>query len=234
MFHCSPPTLALLLFLFGAGPGSDALSPLIATAIADVSNHLNVALPTTITAGFVVAKSLTKNNHPHETINNNNKIVLSEPPTPFMWPIIGNLPEFFARGGVERMNDVYESMYEDYGPVYAMSLMGNNELVISDPRVFDQVLRREGKFPIGGGELVTNFIDYYKDNDLKFAQQMVSRGPEWKEWRQGMNSDMTVLWDTYLPVLAETCADISKIAGREVTETKNLHISEFCPARPLT
>ena len=38
---------------------------------------------------------------------------------------------------------------------------------------------------------------------------------------------MSVLWDTYLPAIADACAKISKVAGREVTESGNLHISEF-------
>ena len=40
-------------------------------------------------------------------------------------------------------------MYSEYGPLFGMSIMGDDELVICDPRVFDTVLRKEGKWPIG-------------------------------------------------------------------------------------
>jgi len=152
---------------------------------------------------------------------------VTEAPMPFKWPIVGTLPDFLSRGGVDAMADVYESMYHEFGPVYKMSLMGRDETVFSDPRVFDKILSREGRFPVGGAETVTTFSDYYKENDMDFALNSVGRGPEWKKWRSTVNPDMYVLWNTYLPVIAATCSKISDVAGREVTETKNLHISDF-------
>ncbi|OEU23065.1 hypothetical protein FRACYDRAFT_163728, partial [Fragilariopsis cylindrus CCMP1102] len=146
---------------------------------------------------------------------------------PFKWPIVGTLPDFLARGGVDGMCGVHESMYEEYGPVYKMSLMGKDETIFSDPRVMDQVLRKEGIFPVGGAEIVTTFKDYYEENNMEFARESVGRGPGWKDWRSSVNSDMYVLWSTYLPSIANTCREISNVAGREVTETKNVHISEF-------
>jgi len=152
---------------------------------------------------------------------------VSKPPSPFCWPIVGSLPDFLARGGVDGMADVHESMYNDYGPVYSMDLMGEQQLVFSDPRVFDQMLRKEGKFPVGAAEATTTFADYYKENDMSFAAKSISRGAEWKEYRSAMNADMFVLWGTYLPVIAETCRKISDVAGKEVTETKRIQMGEF-------
>lgn len=146
---------------------------------------------------------------------------------PFKWPIVGTLPDFMSRGGVDGMVKVYESMYKDYGPVFRQSLMGSDEIVFSDPQVFDQILRKEGKFPVGGAEGVTTFSDYYEENEMNDALKSLSRGPEWKEWRSSVNADIFVLWDTYLPSIADACAKISKVAGREVTEEKTLHISDF-------
>jgi len=148
-------------------------------------------------------------------------------PMPFKWPFVGTLPDFLARGGIDRMCGVYESMYEEYGPVYKMSLMGEDETIFSDPRVMDQVLRKEGKFPVGGAEVVTNFQEYYEENNMGFVRKSVGRGPDWKDWRSSVNPDMYVMWSTYLPSIANTCREISNVAGREVTETKNVHISEF-------
>ena len=125
------------------------------------------------------------------------------------------------------MCEVHESMYKEFGEVYGMSLMGDDEFIFSDPRVLDQILRKEGKFPIGGAEAVTTFSEYYKENDMDYALTSLQRGPEWKEWRSDVNPDLYVLWASYLPVIATTCAEISKVAGKEVTETKNLHISDF-------
>jgi cytochrome P450 len=146
---------------------------------------------------------------------------------PRKWPIVGTLPDFFTRGGVDGMSRVHESMYEEFGPVYGMSLMGDDEMVFSDPRVLDQVLRKEGKFPIGGAETVTTFSEYYLENEMDFAIKGVQHGPQWKEYRMSINPDMYVLWDTYLPAIAETCNKISRVAGREVTETKNQHMADF-------
>ena len=155
----------------------------------------------------------------------NPKSIISKPPMPFKWPIVGTLPDFFSRGGVDGMCEVHESMYKEFGEVYGMSLMGDDEFIFSDPRVLDQILRKEGKFPIGGAEAVTTFSEYYKENDMDYALTSLQRGPEWKEWRSDVNPDLYVLWASYLPVIATTCAEISKVAGKEVTETKNLHIS---------
>merc|ERR1719356_617831 len=99
----------------------------------------------------------------------------NELPMPFKWPIVGTLPDFFARGGVDNFNHVHESMYADYGNVYGMSMMGDDELIICDPNVYDKVLRREGRFPIGGSEAVTTFPEYYRENNLTFALKSFSR-----------------------------------------------------------
>ena len=34
--------------------------------------------------------------------------VVKEPPMPFKWPIVGTLPDFFARGGADRLQEIYE------------------------------------------------------------------------------------------------------------------------------
>ncbi len=149
----------------------------------------------------------------------------SIPPSPFNWPIVGTLPDFISRGGVDAMWDVHESMYKEYGPVYKMSIMGEDELIISDPRVMDQVLRKEGMFPIGGGELVTNFRDYYLENDMIYAMKSMTHNQDWKDWRSAISPDLYVLWSTYLPSIADTCREISNVAGREVH--KKVHISDF-------
>lgn len=69
---------------------------------------------------------------------------VTDPPMPIKWPIIGTLPDFLARGGVDNLQGVYEEMYEEYGDVFGTSIMGDDELVVSDPRVFDTVLRKVG------------------------------------------------------------------------------------------
>ena len=33
---------------------------------------------------------------------------ISQPPMPYKWPIVGTLPDFFARGGVDRLSEIYE------------------------------------------------------------------------------------------------------------------------------
>jgi len=199
-FHISKPVLALLLLGTVAPPSSHAFR--------------NGNTPQTTPA---VSTSTKTNTDP----------VVTEAPMPFKWPIIGTLPEFFSRGGVDGLITVYESMYKDYGPVYRMSLMGDDEIVFSDPQIFDQILRKEGKFPIGGAEGISTFTDYYVENDMQHAVKSMGHGPDWKEWRSSLNPDIFVLWDTYLPSIADACAKISKVAGREVTEEKTLEISDF-------
>lgn len=152
---------------------------------------------------------------------------ISNAPMPFKWPIVGTLPDFLNRGGVDGMSDVYESMYKEYGPTYGMSIMGEDETIFSDPRVFDQVLRKEGLYPVGGAESVTTFREYYEENNMELALKSIGRGPNWKEWRLSMNPDLYVLWESYLPSIADTCREISSLAGKEVTETKNLHVTDF-------
>ncbi len=31
------------------------------------------------------------------------------PPMPFRWPVVGTLPDFLARGGVDRIREIYEA-----------------------------------------------------------------------------------------------------------------------------
>ena len=33
---------------------------------------------------------------------------IAQPPMPYKWPIVGTLPDFFARGGVDRLQEIYE------------------------------------------------------------------------------------------------------------------------------
>mmetsp|Transcript_7178 Transcript_7178/g.20836 ORF Transcript_7178/g.20836 Transcript_7178/m.20836 type:complete len:593 (-) Transcript_7178:186-1964(-) len=96
-------------------------------------------------------------------------------PMPFQWPVIGNLPDFYARGGVDGMCDVYESLYRDYGPVFGLDLVAQTVVAVADPRVYDQVLRREGRFPYGATEAVTTFKDYYDENDLPMIAEASAR-----------------------------------------------------------
>jgi len=105
--------------------------------------------------------------------------------------------------------------------------MGDDELVICDPRVFDTVLRKEGKWPIGAAADVTTFNDYYKETNNTMGLKGISTGPTWKEWRQPLEKDMFVEWAMYLPDIAKTASQISQVAGYEVTEQKNIEFVDF-------
>mmetsp|Transcript_24753 Transcript_24753/g.40568 ORF Transcript_24753/g.40568 Transcript_24753/m.40568 type:complete len:340 (-) Transcript_24753:704-1723(-) len=158
---------------------------------------------------------------------NTHGFTVKEPPMPFKWPVVGTLPDFFARGGVDSLCEIYEDMYAEYGNVYGMSMMGNDKLIVSDPYVFDTVLRNEGKFPIGGSESVSTFVDYYNENNLTMAMKSSSRGADWQEWRQSLNPDMYARWESYLPAIADAASKISKVAGYEVTEQKNIAFVDY-------
>mmetsp|Transcript_47792 Transcript_47792/g.51659 ORF Transcript_47792/g.51659 Transcript_47792/m.51659 type:complete len:749 (-) Transcript_47792:174-2420(-) len=152
-----------------------------------------------------------------------------QPPGPYAFPIVGTLFDFFSRGGVDGMCDVHESMYQDYGEIYGMNLASGdvapgeyNEVVLCDPRMYAQLLKQETRFPVGAASQVTSFVDYYQENNLTVASGSVSNGPDWKEWRQATSPDMSGLWETYLPTIAETCAKISTVAGREVSIEQNM------------
>jgi len=99
-----------------------------------------------------------------------------------------------------------QEMYAEYGDVYGMSMMGEDEIVVCDPVVFDSVLRREGKFPIGASESVTTFKDYYTETDNAMGLKALSRGPEWKEWRGELEADMYAEWEGYLPGIADAAS----------------------------
>ncbi|KAL7533470.1 hypothetical protein ACHAWF_004521 [Thalassiosira exigua] len=145
--------------------------------------------------------------------------VRSVPPAPFRWPVLGTLPDFVARGGVDRLREIYEDMYSEYGDVFEMSILGASDLVVSDPRVYEDACRRgEGDYPIGGAEMVTTFGDYYKENNATMAMKSISRGPEWREWRDSVEPDLYIGWRGYLPSIADTARSISEVAGREVME----------------
>ncbi|KAL7464025.1 hypothetical protein ACHAXS_004367 [Conticribra weissflogii] len=116
-------------------------------------------------------------------------------------------------------------MYREFGPVYGMSILGDDEIVVCDPVIFGSILRQEGKFPIGAAEGVSTFTDYYKENNLTVAMRGASNGPEWWEWRDSLNADMFAAWDTYMPAIAETCRKISDVAGDEVP--KNIAFVDF-------
>ena len=118
-------------------------------------------------------------------------------------------------------------MYAEFGEVYGMSMMGDDELVVSDPRVFDTVLRKEGKYPIGGSESVTTFSEYYEENNITMGLKSLSRGPEWKEWREPLDPDFYAGWQTFLPMIADCSSKISNVAGYEVTEKQNLAFVDF-------
>ena len=118
-------------------------------------------------------------------------------------------------------------MYLEYGPLYGMSILGDDELVICDPNLYDTILRREGKYPIGGAESATTFVEYYKETNNTMGMKSMSRGAEWKEWRGPIEKDMVAEWKDYLPDIAMTANKISKVAGYEVTESKNIEFVDF-------
>ena len=127
-------------------------------------------------------------------------------PMPTKWPIVGTLPDFLARGGIDRYSQIYEEMYTEYGQVFAMSIMGDTEIIISNPEVYNSVCRKEGKFPIGGAEAVTNFRDYYKETNNSLGLYSLSHGPEWRVWRDALEEDMYKDWEGYLPSIANVAS----------------------------
>ncbi|KAL3781325.1 hypothetical protein ACHAW5_007179 [Stephanodiscus triporus] len=119
-------------------------------------------------------------------------------------------------------------MYSEYGDVYMMSIMGEDEYVLCDPIAFDAVLRREGKFPIGASESVIPFKEYYDETNNTLGKNSMSHGPEWREWRRSMEADMYAEWEVYLPAIADAASRISKVAGYEVTErVDNIAFEDF-------
>lgn len=118
-------------------------------------------------------------------------------------------------------------MYVEYGDVYAMSIMGEDELIVSNPLVFDAVVRKEGKFPIGASEMVTTFSDYYRENNITMGVKSISRGPEWKEWRSPLEADLYAGWKNFLPTIADTSRKISSVAKYEVCDARNIHFVDF-------
>eukprot|EP00986_Skeletonema_menzelii_P004128 scaffold1371_cov132-Skeletonema_menzelii.AAC.9 len=139
---------------------------------------------------------------------------------PFKWPVVGTLPDFLQRGGVDKLPEIYSNMYHEYGPVFAMSQMGSDSLILSDPRAYDSVLRAEGKFPIGGAEGVDTFVNYYRENNITMGIKSTSHGPEWKEWRSQLDPDLYVAWKSYLPSIATAARQISEVAMDEIDINK--------------
>ncbi len=131
------------------------------------------------------------------------------------------MPDFLARGGVEKLPEIYNNMYKEFGNVYSMSIMGSDQLMLSDPRSFDTVLRSEGKYPIGGAESVDTFVNYYRENNVTMGIKSTSHGPEWKEWRSQLDADMYVAWQSYLPSIAMAARQISEVAGSEISGSDN-------------
>ena len=137
---------------------------------------------------------------------------ISEPPSPFQFPLIGTFPDFLSRGGVDKLPQIYTDMYQEYGDVFAMDLFGAEFLVLSDPRAYDSVLRAEGKFPIGGAEKVDTFVNYFRENNITMGIKATSHGPEWKELRRTLDPDLYVAWKSYLPMIAGAARQISSVA----------------------
>ena len=44
-------------------------------------------------------------------ISTTNGFTVTQPPMPFKWPLVGTLPDFLARGGVDRFREIYEVSY---------------------------------------------------------------------------------------------------------------------------
>ena len=152
---------------------------------------------------------------------------ITEPPMPFKWPVVGTLPDFMARGGVDKLPEIYSNMYQEFGNVFAMSQFGTESLVLSDPRAYDIVLRAEGKFPLGGAETVDTFVNYYRENNITMGIKSTSHGPEWKEWRSELDPDLYVAWKSYLPSIAKAASQISEVAEYEISGPGNTNKVKF-------
>lgn len=138
---------------------------------------------------------------------------------------MGEMTESTVVASLLFANDVLNSypFVPPFRSVYGMSILGDDELIICDPKVFDKyVVRAEDKYPIGGAEAVTTFTDFYKENNLTKALEGTGHGPEWKAWRKSLDPDMYVAWETYLPTIADAANKISKVAG-----TSNIEFVDF-------
>ena len=76
-------------------------------------------------------------------------LILLLAPGPTKWPVAGTLFNFFVGGGVDGLFEVCKQLYAEYGEIYSYSIMGDDEMVVCDPRLHEIVMKNKGRFPYG-------------------------------------------------------------------------------------
>jgi len=138
------------------------------------------------------------------------------PPGPVRWPVVGTLPDFLSRGGADALFDVHDSLYSEFGDVYGMSILGDDEAIVCDPVLFEEVFRAEGKYPYGSAQEAKVFIDYHREAGNNETLKSLLDGEEWLQWRRKFNVDVfgSGAARSYLPLIAAAASGASAAAGR--------------------
>eukprot|EP00746_Dinoflagellata_sp_MGD_P057510 gnl/MRDRNA2_/MRDRNA2_247689_c0_seq1.p1 gnl/MRDRNA2_/MRDRNA2_247689_c0~~gnl/MRDRNA2_/MRDRNA2_247689_c0_seq1.p1 ORF type:complete len:490 (-),score=84.06 gnl/MRDRNA2_/MRDRNA2_247689_c0_seq1:17-1459(-) len=131
-------------------------------------------------------------------------------PGPYEWPVVGSLPDFVSRsGGVPaQMNKMHNEYYAEFGPLYRLNLLGENDIVTCHPEDYLQVYRNEGQHPPGGAEMLWMVKRWATERGLDKVVALNSNGPSWREVRDTMQEDIVApkTARSYLPFINEACS----------------------------
>eukprot|EP00592_Proboscia_alata_P001234 CAMPEP_0194372104 /NCGR_PEP_ID=MMETSP0174-20130528/20411_1 /TAXON_ID=216777 /ORGANISM="Proboscia alata, Strain PI-D3" /LENGTH=606 /DNA_ID=CAMNT_0039150421 /DNA_START=363 /DNA_END=2183 /DNA_ORIENTATION=- len=174
-------------------------------------NNVNFSFPFGISQNLLVGGGKDENGNNVKTLT-----ATRMAPGPTKWPVVGTLFDFLSRGGVDGLFEVCEQLYAEYGEIYSYSIMGDDEMIVCDPRLYETVMKNEGRFPYGAAQESKVFIDYHTDRGNEMSADALKEGEQWKEWRKKHNPDIFANGQSYLPLIAMASVTASRVLGKQI------------------
>lgn len=134
---------------------------------------------------------------------------LSQMPGP-KWPLVGAMPPF-VRFGFKRVPETFQHFYDNYGMICDISMPGEKQVVVYDPREWLKVFQKEGPYPEGIASQLWIF-KYLAKKHGKTMPAIVSSGEHWRRGRHVLQQDLFSL------KAASSYVDLITDAADEVME----------------
>mmetsp|Transcript_52057 Transcript_52057/g.122187 ORF Transcript_52057/g.122187 Transcript_52057/m.122187 type:complete len:507 (+) Transcript_52057:41-1561(+) len=137
---------------------------------------------------------------------------LQDIPGPKAWPIVGALPDFMSRvNGMTQpkgpqMNKAYDEYYHEFGDIYRLRLVGEENVMVCRPDLYMQMYRNEGMYPVGALDGVWIAKRWMKENGKKAMYEWSSTGEPWRKYRLAVQEDIIgpKTARSYLPYINES------------------------------
>ncbi|GFO02731.1 1,25-dihydroxyvitamin D(3) 24-hydroxylase, mitochondrial [Plakobranchus ocellatus] len=142
----------------------------------------------------------------------------SDLPCPPGWPILGSFIDYFKRENRGQMHELMRRRHRQFGKIFREQFGPRQNVIIADPGLMAEVLRKEGKYP--SRPPYESWV-LYNQSRKRDGGLMTSEREYWKKSRGVLAAKLRPrAVAEYVPIMNEVCSDfLSRIAMLKVPDS---------------